>query len=230
MRRAAAGLVAAIAAISGCTHGSTIVRSVSRGTRAAAAGADDVPVCGFPVDVTIRHAAAAADAAAAPGGDGAAVDDAEPSRVVEGELVAATGDELWVLGEDGLVRLPASGATVRVSIAPSAAKGLGVLTAIGSVSTVSHGFFLVGTLPVWLAAGIASSVRATSRSFAETSGDDPELAAWARFPQGPPPGWPDAAIPPRRCVAQPKDRGVAADPDGSPDAGGGPDPGAPLAR
>jgi hypothetical protein len=195
--RRAAALVAALAAATACTHGSTVVRGASRGSPAIAT-ADEVPVCGFAVEVTVRH--------------GVGV---EPSRAVEGELVAATGEELWVLGDGGLVRIPAADATVRLSILPSSAPALGLLTALGSISTLSHGFYLVFSLPIWLGAGIASTSRASSRSFAVADGADPELAAWARFPQGRPPGWPEPGTTPGRCLNPSSFARGASSPDGA---------------
>lgn len=66
---------------------------------------------------------------------------------------------------------------------------LGVWGALGTLSTISHGFVLVLSAPIWI---ISSSVAAASASHAPIlsfPGDGwDEFAAWARFPQGLPPG------------------------------------------
>ena len=65
----------------------------------------------------------------------------------------------------------------------------GAWGALGTLSTISHGFVLVLSAPIWI---ISSSVAAASASHAPIlsfPGDGwDKFAAWARFPQGLPPG------------------------------------------
>ncbi|MBL0214453.1 MAG: hypothetical protein IPQ07_11255 [Myxococcales bacterium] len=67
--------------------------------------------------------------------------------------------------------------------------GLGPWALLGTLSTITHGFFLILSAPVWiltgsLAAGAES--RHVVMEFPESSWS--EIGDWARFPQGMPPG------------------------------------------
>lgn len=64
----------------------------------------------------------------------------------------------------------------------------GLWTLGGSVSTVTHGFFAVISLPVWLLAGIPAAVGESSRDRYEAEQPDSnywsDINKFARFPQG----------------------------------------------
>jgi hypothetical protein len=66
--------------------------------------------------------------------------------------------------------------------------GFGVWGGLGTLATISHGFILIFSAPIWI---IASSVTAGVESYhvrLELPDDDiNELAKWARYPQGMPP-------------------------------------------
>jgi hypothetical protein len=72
--------------------------------------------------------------------------------------------------------------------------GFGAWGALGTLSTISHGFLLIFSAPIWI---IASSVVAGTESYhvrLKLPDDDiNELAKWARYPQGMPP--PPAPMP-----------------------------------
>lgn len=61
-------------------------------------------------------------------------------------------------------------------------------TSLGVISTLSHGFYLIITAPVWIVSGIISAASVSREGDYET--DRPDLAWWkdmarfARFPQG----------------------------------------------
>lgn len=67
--------------------------------------------------------------------------------------------------------------------------GFGLWGLVGTLSTISHGFFLFLSAPVWMA---SSGIAAASESVAPhiVYPDDPltEFRPWARFPQGLPAG------------------------------------------
>lgn len=114
------------------------------------------------------------------------VDDRNDRRI-EGELLAATQDTLHVLSTSGWVAMPVDQVRVAtltaydLSIRPIAAWGV-----VGMVSTISHGFFLILTAPIWI---ITSSAAAASASRAPRirTAEPVRLASFARFPQGLPP-------------------------------------------
>jgi hypothetical protein len=106
-----------------------------------------------------------------------------------GELIAASADTIWILTEQGQLDF------YRVSAIESVALGIhdndavmvGAWTALGSISTISHGVFLVFTLPIWLASGLSMTVQ-ESRSGNLEYPPWPlvALTPYARFPQGAP--------------------------------------------
>lgn len=110
---------------------------------------------------------------------------------IAGELIAARADTVWVLPDSGPVAaVPTS--TVkhgRVARYNSEAGAIAGFTALGVVSTISNGFLLGITAPLWIITGVVAS---SNESHAPLRGVPPlawtDLAAYARFPQGLPPG------------------------------------------
>jgi len=105
-----------------------------------------------------------------------------------GEFIALHGDTLFVLTESG--RLTALHSRefdqARLAYFNSSAGLLGLWTGIGALSTISHGGFLIITLPMWI---IGGSVASGSESRAPLEGvrrwsEWSELRMYARFPQG----------------------------------------------
>jgi hypothetical protein len=110
---------------------------------------------------------------------------------VHGELIAVTPTALIVLTPSNEV------ATDPIATFQSAelfeydaehAK-LVVWGGIGALSTLTHGVFLIFSVPIWLATTITTAA-IQSRVARLTYPDDPwtEFAKWSRFPQGLPPG------------------------------------------
>jgi hypothetical protein len=109
-------------------------------------------------------------------------------RTVEGELIAVTPDSLHVLTADSLVSLPMDEMTSATLTTYDARLGrLTTWTALGAVSTLSHGVGLVLTLPLWIIAGSTSTASA-SKAPRVQSVEATLLQPYARFPQGLPPG------------------------------------------
>lgn len=110
---------------------------------------------------------------------------------VAGELIAVRADTVWILPDSGpVVAVPSS--TVkkgRVARYNSQSGAIAGFTALGVVSTISNGFLLGITAPLWIITGIVAS---SNESHAPLRGVPPlawaDLAAYARFPQGLPPG------------------------------------------
>ncbi len=109
---------------------------------------------------------------------------------VAGELIAVTADSLWVRDASGGTVVPtALVEDGRLTSYDSEADKTGVATVLGFLSTVSNGVFLLFTGPMWL---IGGGVAAHSQSRVPMDDVPPmewsDLAAFARFPQGMPPG------------------------------------------
>jgi hypothetical protein len=124
----------------------------------------EVPVRGFPVELTMRA------------GD-----------PIKGELLGLDELHAWVQGPYGVTAVHLGNVEkVSVEAHPSGAAAAGVWTGIGTASTLSHGFLLILTAPLWLAAGLTSTITMATGNDRESR--DPaqfkRLAQYARFPQG----------------------------------------------
>jgi len=177
-------MAVAVAAVAGagCALAPT-TRGVSRGMEDTAPhSAGEVPVMGFQVTLEI------------------------PGRVdPTGELIAVDETSIWLFRDGGYIRVQrqdVSRAVVRVLDSPASAVLAG-LTALGTISTLSHGMLLVLSAPVWLVSGISASASTHAN---DDAAFEPQhfdlLAEFARYPQGPPPfllrllGTPEEAPPP----------------------------------
>jgi len=131
---------------------------------------EDVPAKGFHVDVSAKQ------------GD------------VSGELLAVSPEQVYVLTARGMRAVPTAEVhDVSIRLYDSGWGWLAGWTALGTVSTASHGVFLVFSAPLWLVVGISATANASSRSSIPIRGPGlPGLWQFARFPAGLPEGWTDA--------------------------------------
>ncbi len=111
-------------------------------------------------------------------------------RTVEGELLAVTTDTVWVLADSGAVVLPTSAvARGKLTAWSSGAGAVAGWTVLGVFSTISNGLLAGITAPLWI---ITGTVAGSGESYAPQRNVPPqgwaELARFARFPQGMPPG------------------------------------------
>ncbi|MDQ3370803.1 MAG: hypothetical protein M3680_35745, partial [Myxococcota bacterium] len=133
------------------------------------------------------------DATARRGHGGWIVATSRAGAIVQGELISIDGDRLHLLvwGPRGetLTYVPTAEVARAQLYTYDSESGFGAWGLLGSLSTVSHGFFAVLSFPVWvLTAGTIAAIE--SRHVRLEYPDDPwsKLAAWARFPQGLPRG------------------------------------------
>jgi hypothetical protein len=110
---------------------------------------------------------------------------------IEGELLAVGADSVWVLRQRAVVALATRDVSELKVTGYAASKGpLIGWTALGSVSTASHGFFLVLSLPTWVIVGVVSTAAETNAAQLKLPRAGwADLARYARFPQGLPPGF-----------------------------------------
>jgi hypothetical protein len=162
----ALGALGALGALAGCTAHGTASRSERWGSRPVPVVIEEVPVNGFEVTVVTD-------------------DDS-----FTGELLAVDPCFAHVLKDGRTVSIPSSSVQyVRVQLYPaSTAGGVAALTFFGSISTISHGWFLVFSFPIWLSTGIATSVNLAYADDVKVK-DGNLLFQFARFPQGLPRGW-----------------------------------------
>jgi hypothetical protein len=122
-----------------------------------------------------------------------------------GELIATDGGVIRVLNMRGMSVIPATTITWAGLYKYEHEGGLGAWGLLGGLSTISHGFFLVISFPVWmLVTGIAIAVESGHVEIEYPDEDWREFSKWARFPQGMPPGMdPRALVTPRSAMPAP---------------------------
>jgi hypothetical protein len=120
-------------------------------------------------------------------------------ELVTGELLAVDDGTLYVARDTELHVLPLrTVARARISLYEARTGRVVVHTTLGTLSTLSHGFVLVLSAPIWIVSGAliargqsrTSHVHYTPRTGWRTA-DRPTwgIARYARFPQGLPPGY-----------------------------------------
>lgn len=119
---------------------------------------------------------------------------------VSGEFLAVERDSLFVLSANSAVRAIPLDGVLRAQIAFYDARSgdLALWTALGSLSTISNGAFLIFTFPIWI---IGGSVATAGQSSAPLRRVDPThtwdaVRMYARFPGGLPPNLP-RMLPPK---------------------------------
>jgi len=121
--------------------------------------------------------------------------DGSSEQVADGEFIAVGQDSIFVLTQDRLVAIPLDQIKGGRLAAYDAQHGwLGAWTALGLLTTPSHGWFLVLSLPVWILTGSAAT---SAQSWAPIEklpvSNFPhfpwyDLRKFARLPQGLPKG------------------------------------------
>lgn len=117
---------------------------------------------------------------------------------VAGELIAVTAESVWVLGTAPMV-VPVVGIKEgKVTSTDAEVGNVAGATGLGVLSTISNGILLVFTAPLWIIVGTAAG---SSQSYAPERRVPPlhwaDLAPFARFPQGLPPGVALASLRPK---------------------------------
>ncbi len=112
-------------------------------------------------------------------------------RLVVGELIAIDRGSFYLLPERRqLVTIPVAEVDhARLEAYRSDSSGLAIWGGLGTASTLSHGGWLLISAPAWILTSIAAGSINRHHPFYDYP-DHPaeELRAFARFPQGVPPG------------------------------------------
>ena len=109
---------------------------------------------------------------------------------MSGELIAVQPDSVFILVQDSLVAMPRAGiADATLAAYDNHWGSLWGWTALGAVSTLSHGIFLILSAPLWILVGSITAASASHEPIRQYP-DRPweELKKFARFPQGLPVG------------------------------------------
>jgi hypothetical protein len=118
-----------------------------------------------------------------------------------GELIEISGDAVILGSGARLDELPGRCIDHLRVAAHEPGPELSVVSGFGLLSTLTHGFFLGVTAPLWAATwGLATCVDAqiSYPRYGPRYTPLPEARTWARFPQGLPPAL--AAVAPRRAL------------------------------
>jgi hypothetical protein len=110
---------------------------------------------------------------------------------IRGELIACDGELVHVRADtvQRVVGVPKSAIERARVFEYESEGGFGAWGGVGAASTISHGLFLLISLPAWMiVAGASAALEAGHVVIDYPDHDWPELARWARFPQGLPPG------------------------------------------
>jgi hypothetical protein len=118
-----------------------------------------------------------------------------PSLVIDGELIAVEPTRLLLARGNQAAVIPST-CVEHMWVAAFEAPGtVAAWGGVGALSTISHGFFLVFSLPTWVVTSAVSTYQQTSqghienRKNSQASLDSQALRKWARFPQGAPAGY-----------------------------------------
>jgi hypothetical protein len=109
---------------------------------------------------------------------------------VEGELLAVSATDVWVLGDSGAVVVPTGMVKAgQLTGYRSSAGAISGYSALGTLSTISNGVFLIFTAPMWIIGGSLAAGAESGQPVRKVPPLEwPQLDAWARFPQGMPEG------------------------------------------
>lgn len=111
---------------------------------------------------------------------------------IEGELLAAEPDTVYLLSDEAVVAFPCESIRhARVAWFASGAGNLAAWTLLGSLSTLSNGYFAGLTMPLWVLTGsLATSAQSQAPlvDYRPDQGVTTDFRAYSRFPQGLPDG------------------------------------------
>jgi hypothetical protein len=118
----------------------------------------------------------------------------ERAHRLSGEFLATSADSLYLLDASGAVQSIAAKdvQTAVVAYYDSQWGKLGVATAFGTASTLSHGYFLIFTAPAWIITGTVVTGQQSNAPLVRADGVAVlDLGrTYARFPGGLPPNLP----------------------------------------
>ena len=107
----------------------------------------------------------------------------------DGELIAVSADSVWLLGATPVTVPVTAVKEGKLTTVYSEVGKVAGATGLGVLSTISNGILLVFTAPLWIIVGTAAG---SSQSYTPERRAPPlrwtDLAGFARFPQGLPPG------------------------------------------
>lgn len=110
-----------------------------------------------------------------------------PGRETSGELIAVELPKIWVLTDQGRITVVSAAEVSQADLIVYGNKAglVGSLSALGTISTASHGYYAALSAPIWILAGIAASSFESGDGWLKFPGTDwNEFKKFARYPQG----------------------------------------------
>lgn len=109
--------------------------------------------------------------------------------IVSGEIIAADADAVYLGAAPRLLTVPGRCVrSMRIGFYETETGGIATWALVGTLSTITHGFFLVMSAPLWIADGVVSTAVAERKGHLtlhfERGGPLASAGTWARFPQG----------------------------------------------
>lgn len=110
-------------------------------------------------------------------------------KISEGEFIAVQNKKVYLLTKNNLIVI-STDKVRHVTLATYREKRIvGVWTFLGTLSTISHGFYSLISVPIWLSSGIWNAAAESSSGILKISALNwQEIQKYARFPQGIPQG------------------------------------------
>ena len=114
-------------------------------------------------------------------------------KMADGEFIGTSDESLLLLNENGLTRVPLDLISyASLKLHDDDRSNFAIWTALGAISTISNGWLLAITAPLWIISGSIITGSETYSGFYEAR---PPRSIWwrtttmySRFPQGIPPG------------------------------------------
>ena len=114
------------------------------------------------------------------------IDSADKRQDIQGELIAVEFDTMYVLSRRGLHAVPKKYIlNAKVAYFEGDYSGISAWTLLGTISTISHGFYLLITAPLWIVTGSLTAASVSHNQVVEYPDHSwDELKMYSRFPQG----------------------------------------------
>lgn len=121
-----------------------------------------------------------------------------------GEFLAVDSQFLYYVNESGLQSVQLSAISkARIVVYRSESGALAGWTVAGSISTVSHGYYLVLSLPLWIIAGSALTATCSFEPVIDIEpGDWDRVRKYTRYPTGLPEGFDSELLKPIKRPAK----------------------------
>jgi len=167
----------------------TVHRAPTRGVRVALALAVALALGGCAGGPPGGWAPSSSESATDPYGAWARVRDTSGHWVCEGELLAVTADTLWIFADTSGVRSVSLSGVQRVRVYRYGSESIvpAGFALLGAISTLSHGWWLIISAPVWVLTGVfTAGIESAAARIDVTPGEWVALRRYVRWPGG----WP----------------------------------------